>query len=105
MNDAGLDYQSDEEIDEEVMDDEYDDEGEEEEESLDELLFLEAVASLNENISMLTINSTEIFNSFQSLVKETNTLSSTLQDFSQQLKVVSTDHENNISKEIENLHF
>lgn len=60
-----------EEIDDnEDYDDEYDDEGEQDEdESLDELLFLEAVASLNENISMLTINSSEIFNSFQSLSK------------------------------------
>lgn len=97
----GTDYEA--SSDEEIMDDEYDDEGEEEEESLDELLFLEAVASLNENISMLTINSTEIFNSFQSLVKETNTLSSTLQEFSRQLKQVSTEQENNISKEIKNL--
>jgi len=48
----------------EEVEDEEDEEEEEEEENLDELLFLEAVASLNENISMITINSTEIFNSF-----------------------------------------
>ena len=65
-------------------------------ESLDELLFLEAVASLNENISMLTINSSEIFNSFQNLVKETNTLSGALQDFSKQLKTVSDEQQKTI---------
>jgi len=62
LNEEGTEYK--ESTDEEILDDEYDDEGEGEdgEESLDELLFLEAVASLNENISMLTINSTDIFN-------------------------------------------
>lgn len=37
---------------------------ESEDEKVDELLFMEAVASLNENISMITMNSSEIFNSF-----------------------------------------
>ena len=75
--------------DNEDYDDDYSNEGEGEEQNLDELLFLEAVASLNENISMLTVNSSEIFSSFQNLIKETSTLSSTIQEFSKQLKNVS----------------
>ena len=45
---------------------------------------------------MLTINSSEIFNSFQNLVKETNTLSGALQDFSKQLKTVSDEQQKTI---------
>lgn len=96
---SATDYKASSEEDNEDYDDEYDDEGEEEEEeSLDELLFLEAVASLNENISMLTINSTEIFNSFQTLVKETNMLSGTLQEFSKNLKSATDDQQNKITQ-------
>ena len=103
LNEEGTEYK--ESTDEEILDDEYDDEGEGEdgEESLDELLFLEAVASLNENISMLTINSTDIFNWFQSLVKETNLLSSTLQEFNKQLVNASGKVEKDISQEIQNI--
>ena len=35
-----------------------------EEEGIDEKLFLEAVASLNENVTTITLNSSEMFNSF-----------------------------------------
>jgi len=34
------------------------------EEAIDEKLFLEAVASLNENVTTITLNSSEMFNSF-----------------------------------------
>lgn len=33
-------------------------------EAIDEKLFLEAVASLNENVTTITLNSSEMFNSF-----------------------------------------
>lgn len=97
MDASGTDYK--ESTDEEILDDEYDNEGEDEE-TLDELLFLEAVASLNENISMLTINSTDIFNCFQNLVKETNTLNNSLKEFNDNLLKSSGKVENDISKEI-----
>jgi hypothetical protein len=82
--------------DDEDMDDDYSDE--DPEENLDELLFLEAVAWLNENISMLTVNSTEIFTSFQQLVNETNTLASTLGEFTTQLKKVSDEQQKKIDE-------
>ena len=100
INESGTDYK--ESTDEEILDDEYDNEGEDEE-SLDELLFLEAVASLNENIAMLTINSTDIFNCFQNLVKETNTLSSSLKEFNYQLVQASGKVEKDISEEIQEI--
>ena len=100
INESGTDYK--ESTDEEILDDEYDNEGEDEE-SLDELLFLEAVASLNENIAMLTINSTDIFNCFQNLVKETNTLSSSLKEFNYQLVQASGKVEKDISEEIQGI--
>jgi hypothetical protein len=56
---------------------------------MDELLFLEAVASLNENISMITMNSSEIFNSFQKMIQETQTLAGSMSEFATQMKELS----------------
>ena len=64
-------------------------EDEEDDQNIDELIFLEAVASLNENISMVTMNSSEIFNSFQKMIEETQNLSDIMGQVSTQISELS----------------
>lgn len=62
---------------------------ESEDEKVDELLFMEAVASLNENISMITMNSSEIFNSFQKMVEQSQDLASAISEMTTQMAELS----------------